>query len=84
MKYVAEINVMPREELLDPQGKATILGLKNLGFENVDNLRIGKRIHLELEAGSESEAREQVTKACEKLLANLIMERYEFELSEAK
>jgi phosphoribosylformylglycinamidine synthase PurS subunit len=80
MKYLAKINVMPREELLDPQGKATILGLHNLGFQNVDNLRIGKRIHLKLDAASEAEAREAVETACKKLLANLIMESYEFEL----
>lgn len=82
MKFTANINVMPREELLDPQGKATILGLKNLGIENVDNLRIGKRIHMELEADSRDAAEAEVKQACEKLLANLIMERFEYELIE--
>ena len=80
MKYLAKINVMPREELLDPQGKATILGLHNLGFHNVDNLRIGKRIHLLIDAATEDDARKEVETACQKLLANLIMESYEFEL----
>lgn len=80
MKYVANINVMPRKELLDPQGKATILGLKNLGFNNVADLRIGKRIHMEIEANTEAEARAEVEEACKKLLHNPIMESYEFEL----
>lgn len=80
MKYVAHINVMPRKELLDPQGKATILGLKSLGFDNVADLRIGKRIRMEIDAATEAEARQEVEEACKKLLHNPIMEAYEFEL----
>lgn len=82
MKFIANINIMPRAELLDPQGKATILGLKNLGFDNVTNLRIGKRIHLEIDAESREAADAEVKQSCEKLLANLIMESYEYELVE--
>ena len=82
MKFRALINIMPRPELLDPQGKATTLGLNNLGLDNIDNLRIGKRIHLELEAASKDEAESKVDDACKKLLANLIMEDYEFDLEE--
>lgn len=82
MKFRANINIMPRPELLDPQGKATTLGLKNLGFDQVNDLRIGKRIQLELEATDRSAAEAQVDDACKKLLANLIMESYEFELEE--
>ena len=83
MKFLAKINIMPREELLDPQGKATILGLKNLGFDSIDNLRIGKRIQLEIEADSKDDAGKQVEEACNKLLHNPIMESFAFEL-EAK
>ncbi len=82
MKFRALINIMPRPELLDPQGKATILGLYNLGLNHVEDLRIGKRIHLDLEASSEKEASVKVDDACKKLLANLIMEDYDFELKE--
>ncbi|MCB9231763.1 MAG: phosphoribosylformylglycinamidine synthase subunit PurS [Bacteroidia bacterium] len=80
MKFLAKINIMPREELLDPQGKATILGLNNLGFQGVENLRVGKRIHLQLEAASSDEASAKVQEACNKLLHNPIMEVFEFEL----
>ena len=82
MKFRAHIDVMPRPELLDPQGKATTLGLQNLGFEEVDGLRIGKHITLEIEAKDAAQAEARVDDACKRLLANLIMESYEFTLEE--
>lgn len=82
MKYTAEIDIMPHTELLDPQGKAVMLGLEHLGLDQVQDVRIGKHIQLRLEADCEEAAREKVEKACRKLLANLIMESYSFELHE--
>ncbi|MBC5775670.1 phosphoribosylformylglycinamidine synthase subunit PurS [Pontibacter sp. KCTC 32443] len=82
MKFVAEINVMPRPELLDPQGKAVLLGLEHLGLDQVGDVRVGKHITLNLEAENETIAREKVEKACSKLLANLIMESYEYDLKQ--
>ncbi|NIK74118.1 phosphoribosylformylglycinamidine synthase [Thermonema lapsum] len=82
MKFVAEINVMPKKELLDPQGKAVKMGLKHLHIDNVKDVRIGKHIVLTLEAASSQEAREIVDNACQKLLANVIMEDYSFEIRE--
>jgi len=80
MKFTAEIDIMPRPELLDPQGKAVMLGLEHLGLEQVGNVRIGKHIRLELEAENEQLAQEKVEKACKQLLANLIMESYTYRL----
>ena len=80
MKFTAEIDVMPKKELLDPQGKAVMLGLEHLGLGNVQDVRIGKHITLQLEAGSGAEAKTQVEDACKKLLANLIMESYQYQL----
>lgn len=80
MKFVAEIDIMPHAELLDPQGKAVMLGLEHLGLDQVSDVRIGKHIQLHLEAENETIAREKVEKACQKLLANMIMESYSFEL----
>lgn len=80
MKFLAEINVMPQKEILDPQGKAVKIGLQNLGINQVADARIGKHIQLQLEANSEAEAREIVTEACKKLLANIIMEEFDFKL----
>ena len=81
MKYRADINVMPMQEILDPQGKAVALGLKNLGISSVDKVRIGKHITLVVEAGDEGTAKQYVEQACSKLLANLIMEEYTFSLT---
>ncbi|MFD2573174.1 phosphoribosylformylglycinamidine synthase subunit PurS [Spirosoma soli] len=83
MKYIAEINIMTRSEILDPQGKAVKLGLHNLQMDTIDNVRIGKHIRLEVDAENEAKARETVDSACRQLLANLIMEDYSFELRAA-
>lgn len=82
MKFLAEINVMPQKEILDPQGKAVLIGLQNLDIRQVADVRIGKHIKLQLEASNEAEANEIVTNACKKLLANLIMEEFEFTLTQ--
>ena len=78
MKFQAEINVMPKKEILDPQGKAVSSSMKNLGLTTIQNVRIGKHIGLEVTADSEAQANELVDQACKNLLANLIMESYEF------
>ena len=78
MKYKAEINVMPLKALLDPQGKAVTSSMKNLGLAEIQNVRIGKHISMEIEASSQETAHAKVEEACKKLLANQIMEAYEF------
>lgn len=82
MKYTAHINVMPLKELLDPQGKAVNNSLHNLGLEQVQDVRIGKHITLIIEAKDKSEAETLTQDACKKLLANPVMERFDFTLSE--
>lgn len=81
MRFIAEIDIMPLKEILDPQGKAVKLGLKNLGITQVEDVRIGKHITLELEADNENVAEELVKSACKKLLANLIMEDYTYKIN---
>ena len=78
MKFVADIDIMPIKEILDPQGKAVKLGLHNLGIDEIDDVRIGKHITLKIEAQSKEEADEKVRTACQKLLANLIMEEFNY------
>lgn len=79
-KFKAEINVMPHDALLDPQGKAVTGSMKNIGLPAIQNVRVGKHISLEVDATDQDQAHQMVDEACKKLLANLIMERYEFTL----
>lgn len=83
MTYIAEIDIMPLKEILDPQGKAVKLGLHNLHIDAVGDVRIGKHIRLEVEADNEEKARATVDTACRQLLANLIMEEFSFTLHPA-
>ncbi len=74
----AIVNVGLKQGVLDDQGKATHHALDTLGFkEIVKNVRIGKQITIELNSTNEEEARIEVTKMCEKLLANTVIEDYE-------
>lgn len=81
MKFKAEIDVMPLDALLDPQGKAVTNSMKNIGLPEIEGVRVGRHIRLFVEANSEAEASEKVETACKKLLANQIMESYTFQLS---
>jgi phosphoribosylformylglycinamidine synthase PurS subunit len=81
MKYTVQVKVMPLKELLDPQGKAVISGLKNLGLAQIEDVRVGKNITLQVEAESEEDARRQAEEASRKLLANPVMEYFEISLS---
>jgi phosphoribosylformylglycinamidine synthase len=83
MKYIAHIDIMPHKELLDPQGKTVNKNMKNIGIDEVHDVRIGKHIEMTFEAANESEANSKVENACKKLLANVIMEKYTFHLTEA-
>jgi len=81
-KFQAEIDVMPKKEILDPQGKAVTGSMKNLGLAEIQNVRIGKHITLEIEADSAETAHAKVDEACKNLLANLIMESYTFKIQQ--
>jgi phosphoribosylformylglycinamidine synthase len=80
MKYTASVKIMPNKNLLDPQGKAVLLGLKNLNLTLINDVRIGKSIDLEIEANSIEQAKENVEIACRKLLANSVMEYFEISI----
>jgi len=82
MKYIAHINVMPHKELLDPQGKAVNNSLHNLGLSQIQDVRIGKHITLNIEAGTKEAAAQLAEDACKKLLANQVMESFEVSIIE--
>ncbi len=77
MIFSIQIKVMPLKNLLDPQGKAVLGGLANLGITGVNDVRIGKQIELTIDAENEVQAREKADEAAKKLLANAVMEMYE-------
>jgi len=77
MTYTVEIKVMPLKELLDPQGKAVLNGLGNLGLSGIDDVRIGKNITLLVSAESPENAKQIAEEASKKLLANPVMEYFE-------
>ena len=77
MNFTAQIKVIPLNELLDPQGKAVLNGLQNFGFDNVEDVRVGKNITLQIKANSADEALKIAEVASKKLLANPVMEYFE-------
>lgn len=79
--YQARIYVTLRPSVLDPAGVAVESGLKQLGYESVEKVRIGKYIELTLAAENETQAREQLDFMCDRLLANPVIENYCFELT---
>jgi len=79
MKIV--INIQLKEGVLDPQGKAVHHALSALSFAEVDGVRIGKQIVMELSETDKEKARARVTDMCEELLANTVIENYEIEIA---
>jgi phosphoribosylformylglycinamidine synthase len=80
--FRASIDVMPHDNLLDPQGKAVTGAMSNLGLPEISGVRIGKHITLHVEAKDRNTAEAKVEEACKKLLANQIMEKYSFTVEE--
>ncbi len=81
MTYTAQVKVMPHKELLDPQGKAVLGGLSNLGINTIQDVRIGKHITLQVEATTEQEAKQIAEEAAKRLLANPVMEMFEITIN---
>jgi phosphoribosylformylglycinamidine synthase len=77
MTYTVQIKVMPLKDLLDPQGKAVMGGLQSLGINNVDDVRVGKNITLQVNADSPENAKSIAEEASKKLLSNPVMEYFE-------
>jgi len=77
MNFSIQVKVMPLKELLDPQGKAVMGGLQNLGIKTIQDVRIGKTIQLQVDAANAEEAKKIAEEASKKLLANPVMEYFE-------
>ncbi|BDQ02417.1 phosphoribosylformylglycinamidine synthase subunit PurS [Ignavibacterium sp.] len=82
--FKAKVIIKRRPSILDPQGKAVEKGAQHLGLTNIRNTRIGKYIEFDVLSDNRQEAEKEVNDYCNKLLANPIMEDYEFTLEEVK
>ena len=78
--FHSKVYVTLKKSILDPQGKAVEHSIQSLGYKNVLDTRIGKYIELSLDVKTEDEAREITAEVCKKLLANPVMEDYEFDI----
>ena len=82
--FIAKIHVTLRPSVLDPQGVAVSGALKNMGYKEVQSLRLGKYMELRLDSKDKAAAEKRVDEMCKKLLANVVIERYEFTVEKAK
>ena len=81
--YQAKIYVTLRPSVLDPAGTAVRSGLSHMGYDNIDQVRIGKYVELNIDAQDEASAKTQLDRVCDQLLANPVIENYRFELTPA-
>lgn len=79
--WLARIHVTLKPVVLDPQGDAVLTGLRQLGFTQVSSVRVGKYLEVAIEAGSQEDAAAQARQMCERLLANPVIERYDFDIT---
>ena len=84
IKYQAKIFVTLRSSVLDPAGVAVQSGLKQMEYNNVEQVRIGKYIELTITADSENSARQDLDKICDQMLANPVIENYRYDLTEVE
>lgn len=77
----AKIVVMPKNSVLDPQGKTVMQALESMNFRGIKDVRIGKFMEIELEDGDKGALQEKIDEACHKILSNPVIEDYHFEIS---
>ncbi|BAB74173.1 phosphoribosylformylglycinamidine synthase subunit PurS [Anabaena sp. FACHB-709] len=83
-KYLAKIFVTLRPSVLDPAGVAVQSGLLQMGYDNVDHVRIGKYIELNITTSDEAKARQDLNRICDQMLSNPVIENYRFDLIEVE
>lgn len=83
-RYSVSVHITPRRGVLDPQGQAVSGALRTLGFTGVKEVHVGRYVIVEADAASEQAAREDVSRMCERLLANPVIEDFEIATVSAK
>ena len=78
-RFQYSVSIMPRDGILDPQGRAVEAALPQLGAESVSEVRVGRRVELSVEAVDEADARAVVERLAADFLANPLVERWQIE-----
>ncbi|HEX9038435.1 MAG TPA: phosphoribosylformylglycinamidine synthase subunit PurS [Ktedonobacterales bacterium] len=81
--WLARVHVTLKPVVLDPQGEAVLHGLQQLGYQDVAGVRVGKYLEIRLGAASQQAAEDAVRQMCDRLLANPVIERYDFSVAES-
>jgi len=82
--YKAKVTISLRKTILDPQGKTVENSLHHLGYKNITDTRIGKHIEFLIDTPDERQAAKIIEEACQKLLANPVMEDYTYQIEKAE
>ena len=77
-----KVKVVLKDGILDPQGKAVLHAINDLKFKGVDDVRIGKYIELTFDGLEKSQVENEINEICQKILANPVMENFEYEIEE--
>lgn len=80
--FEVEVRIWLKPSVFDPQGDAALKALHTLGYEEASSLRIGKYMHMNVQAETEAAARERIEEMCEQVLSNPVMETYAYTLEE--
>jgi phosphoribosylformylglycinamidine synthase len=78
----ARIIILPKKSVLDPQGATVKNALSHLGFAGIQSVRVGKFIEVEVDGANEVDTRKKLDEACQRLLANPVIEDYQLELGQ--
>ncbi len=76
-RYLAKVDVMPKDGISDPQGQTIERALPALGLKGIGSVRVGKSISLQIDAADEDDARRRVDEVCARLLANPVIESFD-------
>lgn len=76
-RYLAKVDVMPKDGISDPQGQTIERALPALGLQGISSVRVGKSISLQIDATDEDDARRRVSEVCARLLANPVIESFD-------
>jgi phosphoribosylformylglycinamidine synthase subunit PurS len=75
-RFLAKVDVMPKQGISDPQGQTIERALPALGLEGISSVRVGKSISFQIDASDEDEARRRAGEVCDRLLANPVLESF--------